>query len=217
MYHPHPCVELDTLFRGRPFQGAVPEQARFIFIGLDANFDASIETTPGFQHVIEYLADGVAFWQRYGVHHPFLLPGYRGDGCRYHRNFARIGFTPGDAPSVSFIELLDVPTVGRSRLEPRDLDERHLGRIDALVTGGESRDVFVSAGVVRLMLASRAFSWLKPKARPDGVLPLLYACGGTRVHLHLHFSNYGKFQAQLEREAIEIARLIQCGPRRSPC
>lgn len=135
--------------------------------------------------------------------------------CR--RNFAKIGFTPADASSVSFIELLDVPTVGRSRLEPRDLDERHLGRINALVTGGEPRYVFVSAGVVRLMLASRAFSWLKPQIRPQAVLPLLYSCGGTRVHLHLHFSNYGKFQAQLEREAIEIARLIQCGPRRSPC
>lgn len=217
MYQPHPCVELDRLFRDRPFQGAVPEQARFVFIGLDANYDASIETTPGFQHVIEYHADGVAFWQRYGVHHPFLLPGYRGDGYRYHRNFARIGFTPADASSVSFIELLDVPTVGRSRLEPRDLDERHLGRINALVTGGEPRYVFVSAGVVRLMLASRAFSWLKPQIRPQGVLPLLYSCGGTRVHLHLHFSNYGKFQAQLEREAVAIARFIQHGSRRSPC
>lgn len=209
MYQLHPCAELKTLFQHRPFQGAAPEQSRYVFIGLDANYDATLEHTASFQRVIEYHADGVAFWQRYQVHHPFLLPDYRGDGRRYHLTFAKIGFTPANAPTVSFIELLDVPTVGRSSLEPHDLNPQHLSRISALITAGKPRYVFVSAGVVRLMLATRAFPWLRAPVRSHAVLPLLYACGNTRVHLHLHFSNYGKFQTQLEREALAIAQLIQ--------
>lgn len=209
MYHPHPCAELNALFQHRPFQGAAPEQARFVFVGLDANYDATLEHTSSFQFVLEYHANGVAFWQRYGVHHPFLLPNYRGDGRRYHLNFARIGFTPDNAPEVSFVELLDVPTVGRSGLEPKDLNPQHLSRISALVTAGELRHVFVSAGVVRLMLATRAFPWLGRPVRSHDLVPLLYAFGKTKVHLHLHFSNYGKFQAQLAHEALAIAQLIK--------
>ena len=208
MYQPHPSVELNELFRHRPFQGADPQGARYVFVGLDANYDANLELSSSYSSVLEYHADGVAFWQRYGVHHPFLLPSYRGDGRRYHLNFAKIGFAPADADSVSFIELLHVPTVGRSTLESTDLDKQHLDRINSLITAGDVRRVFVSAGVVRLMLATKAFPWLKPTRPSQELLPILHACGRTQVHLHLHFSNYGKFQTQLDCEAHAIARII---------
>lgn len=68
--------------------------ATFLFVGLDANYSPDLEASPSFQSVLEYHEDGVAFWRRYGVHHPFLLPEYRGDGRRYHRTFAKIGFKP---------------------------------------------------------------------------------------------------------------------------
>lgn len=208
MYEQHPSDELNALFRERPFQGAEPERAQFVFVGLDANYDAGLQLSPSYRDVIEYHTDGVAFWKRHGVHHPFLLPAYRGDGRRYHANFARVAFTPADADQVSFIELLHVPTVGRNRLLPHDLDRRHLARIDALVRGGHAKHVFVSDGVVRLMLASGQFPWLSPAAQRAETLPVLYSRAGTRVYRHLHFSNYGKFQARLALEARAIARLM---------
>jgi hypothetical protein len=207
MYREHPSAELHHLFRARPFQGAVPEEAEFVFVGLDANYAEEIDAAASFAHILEYQHDGIAFWRRHRVHHPFLLPGYHGDGRRYHLNFARIGFTPGDAQRVSFIELLDVPTTGRSQLTVDDLAPPHLARIDALIRRGDRRRVFVSAGVLRLMAESKQFGWLRPRPRTSELLPVLHARGNTNVYLHLHFSNYGKFQARLEHEATLIAHL----------
>lgn len=33
-----------------------------------------------FVSVVEYLTDGVTFWETHGIHHPFLLKSYKGDG-----------------------------------------------------------------------------------------------------------------------------------------
>ena len=209
MYQSHPSAEMSELFRAQPFQGARPERAEFVFVGLDANYAPDLESSPAFRRVVEYHEDGVAFWRRHGVHHPFLLAAYRGDGRRYHRNFARIGFTPEDASRVSFIELLHVPTTGRSRLTARDLDAGHLAALDALIRAGAPRHVFLSAGVARLMRRSGRFNWL-PRILPSGeVLPVLHRHESTVVHLHLHFSNYGKFQERMDREALAIAQLAK--------
>jgi hypothetical protein len=207
MYQPHPCPELNRLFMERPFQGADPEKAKYVFVGLDANYANDLENSTSYQKVLDYHLDGVAFWQKHKVHHPFLLPSYRGDGRRYHLNFARIGFTPNEASDVSFIELLHVPTVGRSKLESSDLNYNHLQFINELITRGEYRHVFLSAGVIRLMQATEHFQWLQ-RAQPKQVLPKLTTIKETRIYQHLHLSNYGKFQAQLTEEAAAINRLI---------
>ena len=209
MYEQHPSRTLNSLFQRRPYQGAEPEESLFLFVGLDANYDAAVEELPVFDKVVEYHSDGAAFWRRYGVHHPFLLPPYRGDGQRYHQNFARIGFGPTDADKVSFIELLHVPTVGRNRLAPEDFDAPHLERINRLITAGVRRYVFVSAGVVGLMRRTGRFGWLSRAGRSVEILPTLFATGETQVRLHLHFSNYGKFQAQMESEARGIRMILE--------
>jgi hypothetical protein len=41
-----------------------------------------------------------------------------------------------------------------------------------------------------------------------GTLPVLHDDGQRRVYRHLHFSNYGKFEAQLRAEAEAIRALI---------
>jgi len=218
VFEVHPSLELRRAFRERPYQGAVPEQAEFVFVGLDANYDAEFESAQVFQQVLEYHRDAVTFWRRHGVHHPFLLRSYSGDGRRYHRNFARIGFTPTDAEKISFVELLHLPTLGRSKLDAQDLDRRHLAWIGSLVTSGAKRAVFVSPRVVRLMRASGEFHWLASNPGAAGPLPVLYSGGGTQMYLHLHFSNYGKFQARLDREARAIAglaRLLNTADQRS--
>src|SRR5262245_44968198 len=122
MYLAHPSERLNRAFAARPFQGAEPEKAAFLFVGLDANYSANVEASPIFATLLEYLEDGVAFWRKSGVHHPFLLEEYRGDGRKYHKTFADIGFTPANAADVSFVELLHVPTVGRSKLVADDLN-----------------------------------------------------------------------------------------------
>ncbi len=216
MYQKHPSTALNALFRERPFQGAVPDQAQFLFIGLDANYAAAIEESLVYARLVEYHKDGVSFWHRHGVHHPFLLPAYRGDGRRYHLNFARIGFRPEDASRVSFVELLHVPTVGRSTLETSDLDPTHLKWLESLIASGKSRHVFVSASVARLMLASGRFPWATRSGPSSHALPLLHSRGATEVRLHLHFSNYGKFQARLDQEASEICRLAQAPAAKAP-
>jgi hypothetical protein len=208
MYQPHPSEVLNTQFRQQPYQGVEPSRATFLFVGLDANYDPDIENSPSFHSVLEYHNDGVAFWQRHGVHHPFLLPEYRGDGRRYHRTFARIGFTPKHANLVSFAELLHVPTVGRSKLVPQDLDPAHLGMLNSAILHGKAKHIFVSASVMRLMQASKAFPWLPKERVGSGPLRILYSNQSRSVYSHLHFSNYGKFQQQLEQEAHAIAALL---------
>lgn len=211
MYEPHPSNELNALFRHKPYQGATPQEASFLFIGLDANYAPDLEHSSSFRSVLEYHEDGVAFWKRHGVHHPFLLPGYQGDGRRYHKTFARIGFKPKHAHLVSFAELLHKPTVGRSNLVPQDLDQDHLRWLNEAILHGQAKHIFVSAGVARLMKASKAFPWLPRDSMPAGSLRLLYSEPMRTVYSHLHFSNYGKFQKQLEEEANAIAALLPAG------
>lgn len=208
MYIPHPSAELNALFEAKPYQGVAPDHATFLFVGLDANYDEHIDRSPTFPAIREYHSDGVSFWQRHGVHHPFLLPQYSGDGRRYHRNFARIGFKPEHAPFVSFTELLHVPTVGRSALVPQDLDSGHLHALSAALLNGQARHIFLSAAVARLMQASGAFPWLRPPKEASGPLRVFHTDCLRTVYLHLHLSNYGKFEKQMVLEASAIGALL---------
>jgi hypothetical protein len=195
-------------FGRKPYQGADPTTARFLFVGLDANYAIDIECAPIFDALMRYHEDGPAFWRSSGVHHPFLLPTYRGDGRRYHRTFARIGFQPLHADQVSFVELLHVPTVGRNRLAPRDLSDMHVEKLHHAMFEGDAKYVFVSAGVLRLLIATGAFSELSAVRRSCGALRVLFEDDRRLVLLHLHLSNYGKFEQQLQAEVSEIARLV---------
>jgi hypothetical protein len=107
--------------------------------------------------------------------------------------------------------LLHVPTVGRNKLEPKDLQRPHLELVNAAILRGTAEHVFISAGVSLLMQASGAFPWLPKEASGLGPLRVLYREPSRSVYLHLHFSNYGKFQQQLEQEANAIASLIPAG------
>jgi len=209
VYVPHPSRELNDLFAHKPYQGAVPHQADFLYVGLDANYDEKIETTPAFSKILEYHSDGVAFWRKYGVHHPFLLPGYSGDGRRYHQSFARIGFTPAQAGLVSFVELLHLPTVGRNILVPGDLVPDHLKWLEAVIRQGPARHIFIPDKVARLMRATRLFSWL-PRApdRTFGSLGIWFRQGSKTVYSHLHFSVYGKFEHRKASELVAMRSLL---------
>ena len=104
--------------------------------------------------------------------------------------------------------MLHLPTVGRNKLQAVDFDSSHLANLNAAILKGRAKYIFLSAGVARLMQSTGRFTWLDQRARSSAVLPVLHAQGDKRVYLHLHFSNYGKFQAQLEREAQAIGQLL---------
>ena len=183
--------------------------ATFLFVGLDANYDADIERLAIFPKIVEYHKDAVSFWEKHGVHHPFLLPGYNGDGKLYHRSFARIGFGPEHANLVSFVELLHVPTSGRSSLRSSDLDAKHLAMLHRAMLGGAAKHIFVSPKVAQLMRETAAFDWLF-SAFGDASGPLRVLCrqGNNTVYSHYHFSVYGKFQKQKDSQAVAIRKLL---------
>ncbi|MCG8277832.1 hypothetical protein [Stenotrophomonas sp. NLF4-10] len=210
MFKPHPSPALNEHFVRKPYQGTEPEDARFLFIGLDANYASNIEQSPIFPSILRYHDDGPGFWRTTGVHHPFLLPGYRGDGRRYHQTFGRVGFQPRHADLVSFLELLHVPTVGRSVLVAEDLRKSHLERIRHGMFAGNAKFVFVSAGVQRLLVATGMFPEVRQVRRNLGALRVLHESEDRAVFLHLHFSNYGKFEQQLRAEASAITGLLAC-------
>lgn len=209
MYNPHPSRALNLAFKDKPYQGVAPEDSTFLFIGLDANYDANIEDRPVFHDVMEYHKNGVTFWQRHKVHHPFLLNKYSGNGKRYHHNFAKIGFQPEHASQISFAELMHIPTVGRSLLTMHDLEIDHLKRLNKAILEGSAKHIFLSDGVMKLMDKTRLFPWLKLK-EDRGTAPLgsLARLGDKTVYSHLHFSNYGKFQIKMTEQAAAIKALL---------
>lgn len=209
MYDPHPSVALNRAFAARPFQGAEPERATYLFVGLDANYSPLIEQNAVFGRVLDYLDDGVAFWRLHGVHHPFLLPEYRGDGRKYHKTFSAIGFRPEHADQVSFIEMMHVPTVGRSNLTIDDLDKDHLARLRDAIEHGDARHIFVPEGVARLMRESSMFHWM-PKVPSDtgGALKIWRKTGSKTIYWHYHFSVYGKFEQKKTAQLKAIGQLL---------
>jgi len=176
---------------------------------LDANYQEHIATEPIFSRILEYHNDGVAFWRKNGVHHPFLLSEYKGAGKRYHRTFANIGFRPQHADLVSFVELLHVPTVGRNKLDDSDLNLSHIKMLNSAILDGHAKYIFISDNVHRLMLATRAFPWIAKKPKEsDGPPGILFHKNDKTVFKHLHFSNYGIFAQRMTKEATFIGNLL---------
>lgn len=209
MYTEHQSKVLVETFVRKPYQGVAPDRAKILFIGLDANYANDIEQESVFRKILEYHEDGVSFWKKYRVHHPFLLPEYAGSGRLYHKNFACIGLTESHADLISFTELLHVPTTERNILKVSDLNTEHLSRINEWIVEGASEFIFLSDGVFRLMKQSKHFPWLpsKPGQAGDG-LTIIKQWSGKTIYKHLHFSNYGKFKKQMNEEASALYSLL---------
>ena len=116
-YGKHPSQKLQEVFSRRPFQLQEPEKAKFIILGLDANYDKDLENGKEFfQEILEYFNDGVGYWQKKGFHTPMLNPAYKSKERQpYHRNFAKLGLTSSDAQDICFLELLNVCTYGKTK------------------------------------------------------------------------------------------------------
>jgi hypothetical protein len=219
MYNEHPCKDLKRAFSLKPFpfQGAEPKCSEYLFVGLDANYDERIQNSPIFIELLNYLDNGVEFWKKQGVHHPFLLPTYQGDGRYYHKSFSAIGFGPEDAADVSFVELLNVPTYGKSALVVKDLVDKpekvaHLRGVNDVILNGKARYIFIPGSVGRLMRASEQFPWLPKTPTSNGRhLKIWKEMNYKTIYWHYHFSVYGKFYQEKLNQLNEIKALITRG------
>lgn len=125
-------------FRG--YQGADPDIANVIFLGLDANWPEDMVTNrPAlWKEVQNYLANPVDYWKSTDkkplgpsvrgphLHHPFVtaaMKGY-GRGRGYHKVFNKeYGYDDCYPDCVTFTELLGIPTYGRTN-ENKEATER---------------------------------------------------------------------------------------------
>lgn len=214
MYGLHPSNELVELFRAKPYQGQKPEDAQLLFFGRDANYSNEISRHQFFSRIVEYQEDGVLFWQRHGVHHPFLHREYpfdkRRDGVRYHANFAKLGLESEFATAISFVELLDVPTIGMTTTSPEHvfnslLNPSHLARLERLFTCGREKQIFLprsvfqdiqklskrsgyfrSTGLDRLRLEGHAPSATRPILSLENAdIYMIYHFSSCQIHQHL--------------------------------
>lgn len=152
----HPSQELQNLYRNRNFQGANPDNAKILFVGRDPNWAVDIEDMPVFEKVKEYLIDGVGFWNKYNIHHPFLLQEYKGDGKRYHKIFSKLEIERNHADKISFVELIGIPTTGMSMKNSKRFYDyllsssniAHLNELDKLINDS-SKIIFIAWGLIQ--------------------------------------------------------------------
>ena len=211
-YGAHPSARLNALFRARPYQGADPETATFIFVGLDANFALDVEQSQDFEDLRTYLEDGVAYWRRTSLHHPFLSERYRGSGKRYHQQFAKIGFSADDAARVSFVELAHLPTHGSGSPQVHELNPTHLDRLEAWMTRGSARFVVMPKSVVRLLHNAGRMRWLDlgSSARFRS-LPVIGRRGGALFLAPFHLSYRYAPMSERDQQLADLRSLISEG------
>ncbi len=151
----HPSSLLKGLYIKKAHQGANPAEANVLFVGRDPNWAINIEEMPIFNLVTNYLTDGISFWKTYNVHHPFLLPGYKGDGKRYHTIFSKLKLESKFSSQIAFVELIGFPTTGMSKKNNKafqnflisELNIKHLIELDNLINN-PSKLIFMAWGLI---------------------------------------------------------------------
>ncbi len=213
----HPSDTLQKLFKEKPYQGQSPEKASIIFLSSDANYSKEISNHSFFEYIIEYQQDGVKFWQKYGCHHPFLLDNFpfnkNSGGRPFHKTFSRLGLTEEYAKHISFVELLDIPTIG-NKSENRDffyslMNIKHLKFLDNLITSNSNKLIFISSGVLKDMNIAKTqfgvFSWLKPNETK--VLGYSKKFNSNQIQKIYHFSS-SKINKQLNEIKSSIDKWL---------
>jgi len=212
-FQKHISDEMVDLFKKKPFQGQSPENARIIFLSSDANYSPEISKHQFFKYILEYQKDGISFWKRYGCHHPFLLPDYPFDkntaGVPFHRNFSKLGLGPEHAEHISFLELLDIPTIG-NKSQDKDLyfnliSLKHLKYIEDLMLSGGNKLFFVSSGVLqdiyKLKKDYNVFSWLNTTS--GHISNFSKSINGNKIKQIYHFSS-SQIHSQLDEIRDDI-------------
>jgi hypothetical protein len=209
-YGEHGFKKLGELYEAKPYQGQDPRIAKVIFLGRDANYPQALtEDRPFFNYILEYHQNGVAFWEKYKIHHPFLHPENPFNknkdkrfkaGVKYHRVFAKMGLDHHYAKSISFAEILNKATAGNTGEDEHNwfsnnIDDAHIAMLEQLFSGQDEKIVFIfktvlSVDLVKVYKKTGRFGWLLDANRksaedePDCILTR----NGVRFYKCNHFS-----------------------------
>ena len=212
IFQRHPSQKLNKLYKVKSYQGANPTLAKILFIGRDPNWQISIDESPIFDLVNEYLNDGAQFWQKYKIHHPFLHPKYNGEGKKYHNAISRLNFDSKLANHISFIEIIGFPTTGMSSTKNHLFKEyliseenlKHLIELDILLNDPDKL-IFVYWGMLDLLKylhrKTGLFEKIKEIDKKNMSRTDLNKFGN--IYFHKHFS-MGISQSTLSKISNEV-------------
>ena len=117
-----------------------------------------------------------------------------------------MGLSSDFARHISFVELLDVPTTGRTDTAAfwQLFNPEHAKRLDRLFANGSEKLILLSSDVIRHMHTARkkldVFAWL-PNQTPWG---LIHRIGETQFHKVRHFSS------SISKEQLrDMGRLVE--------
>lgn len=155
IFQKHPSKMLIIFYNEKSYQGAHPFEANVLFVGRDPNWAINIEELAIFNLVEEYLSDGISFWKKHSIHHPFLDPSYLGEGKKYHKAISRLNLCNSFADKISFIEIIGFPTTGMSSTNYKLFNEyllssenrNHLIELDKLFNE-TGKLIFLSWGLI---------------------------------------------------------------------
>lgn len=211
-FQKHQSQALISLYNKRNYQGANPFEAKILFVGKDPNWAINIEESYVFNLVEEYLSDGVKFWQKYNIHHPFLHPKYDGEGKKYHKAISRLSLQNNMADKISFIEIIGFPTTGMSSSNQKKFtqyllsseNERHIKELDKLLNDSEKL-IFLFWGLIDyLKLLNLKTGLFKKFANLDKTSMSRTDLNKVgNIYFHKHFS-MGISQETLNKINVEI-------------
>ncbi|HRG18733.1 MAG TPA: hypothetical protein PLP39_06555 [Flavobacterium lutivivi] len=197
-FQKHPSLQLNEFYSKKSYQGANPVDAKIIFVGRDPNWAINIEEKSMFPLVKEYLEDGVSFWKKYNIHHPFLHPEYKGDGKRYHKMFSKLDLKSIYADKISFVELIGFPTTGMAKKNRNRFinfllstdNKKHLISLDEILNSPD-KIIFIAWGLIndfRLINSQNGmFSKLASLNLDSLNIKDLNQC--DNIFIHRHFSD----------------------------
>lgn len=217
MFQKHPSNSLLELYKIKNYQGANPIEASVLFVGKDPNWASDIDTSLIFDLVVEYLADGVLFWRKYGIHHPFLHSNYNGDGKKYHQAISRIKLSSEHADKISFVEIIGFPTTGMSSIDYKQFTEyllssenrNHLIELDRLLND-QNKISFLYWGLIeQLKFLNKNTGLFSQFSNIDKSLMTrtdLNKIGN--LYFHKHFS-MGISPSTLQKIAVEVSLFLK--------
>ena len=217
IFEKHPSKLLNELYSKRNYQGANPFDAQILFVGRDPNWAFDVETKEMFNYVSEYLSDGITFWETYNIHHPFLLPNYKGDRKRYHKIFSKLNVESNLASKISFVELIGFPTTGMAKSNNKIFLEylisaenrKHLIELDKLLNNSE-KTIFVAWGLLEdFKFLNRETGLFRKLAEIDkSKMNISELNQNENIYIHRHFSD-AISNSTLEKMKKEINRNIR--------
>lgn len=198
VFQKHPSKLLNELYAKKNHQGAHPKDAKVLFIGRDPNWAINVENMVVFKYIEEYLNDGIGFWNKYEIHHPFLLPDYKGDGKRYHKIFSKLKLNRTASSEISFLELIGFPTTGMAKSNNKffinyllsEENKNHLIELDYFLSNC-NKTIFVAWGLIEDFKIIHARTGLFKKfAEIDKSKMLITELNQfENIFIHRHFSD----------------------------